>query len=161
MRKLLIRKSAVPYYNEGNYLMKMTGDYIAGLVDGEGCFYVNIHYFRKYPKAAPQTQIHFYIKLRNDDLIILKQVKKFLGFGHIYFQNEKRSNHSPCYRYEVSNRDELKKVLKFFDKHRLHSPKKIKDLERIRKIFEMIDSGEHLKVKGIARISKLKSRMHS
>ncbi len=141
--------------------MEVTGEYIAGLVDGEGCFYVNIHYFRKYPKASPQTQIHFYIKLREDDVVILEQVKRFFGFGHIYFQNEKRSNHSPCYRYEISNRDELKKVLKFFDKHPLHSPKKIKDLERIRKMLKIIDSGEHLKVRGISRISKLKLRMHT
>ena len=141
--------------------MEVTGEYIAGLVDGEGCFYVNIHYFRKYPKASPQTQIHFYIKLREDDVVILEQVKRFFGFGHIYFQNEKRSNHSTCYRYEISNRDELKKVLKFFDKHSLHSPKKIKDLERIRKMLKIIDSGEHLKVRGISRISKLKLRMHT
>ena len=91
--------------------MKMTGDYIAGLTDGEGCFYVNIH--------------------------------------------------SPCYRYEVSNRDELKKLIKFFGKFPLHSPKKIKDFERIKKIFIIIDSKEHLKSKGINRISKLKLGMHS
>ncbi|MEK7514135.1 MAG: LAGLIDADG family homing endonuclease [Patescibacteria group bacterium] len=139
----------------------MTGDYIVGLTDGEGCFYVNIHYFRKYPKSAPQVQTHFYLKLRNDDLIILKQVKKWLNLGHIYYQKEKRSNHSPCYRYEISNRDELKKLIQFFEKFPLHSPKKIKDFERIKKIFQIIDSKEHLTKKGINRISKLKLRMHS
>lgn len=141
--------------------MNTTGEYVAGLTDGEGCFYVNIHSFRKYPKAAPQTQIHFYLKLRNDDLIILKQVKRFLGYGHIYYQKEKRSNHSPCYRYEVSNREEIKKLIKFFDKFPLHSPKKIRDLDRIKQIIDIVNRQQHPNSKGLERIRKLKTAMHS
>ena len=108
--------------SEGNNLTIVNGEYISGLVDGEGCFYSNIYYFKKYPDACPQTRIHFYIKLREDDLIILEEVKEFLGFGHIYYQKETRTNHSPCHRYEVNKRDELKKLIQFFAKHPLHSP---------------------------------------
>jgi len=141
--------------------MNITGEYIAGLTDGEGCFYVNVHCFRKYPKAAPQIQIHFYLKLREDDVSILRRVKKFLKFGHIYYQKEKRSNHSPCYRYEVSNRKEIKKLIEFFKKFPLRSPKKIRDLNRLKQTIKIIDSGAHLDFKGIERIKKLKTAMHS
>lgn len=146
---------------EGDNLTITHGDYVAGLVDGEGCFYVNIYHFKKYPSAVPQTRIHLYIKLREDDLVILEQVQEFLGIGHIYYQAEKRKHHQPCYRYEINKREELKEVIKFFDKHPLHSPKKARDLDRIREMLSIIDSKEHLKPKGIARIKHLKQEMHT
>lgn len=147
--------------SEGNNLNLVTGDYIAGLTDGEGCFYINLYRFKKYPHAHPQTRIHFYIKLRQDDLPILKGVKTTLGYGHINYQRETRSNHSPCYRYEISDRQKLRQLIQFFATHPLHSPKKLRDLDRIHTILNIIDSGDHLTESGLARIRQIKSEMHN
>ena len=147
--------------SQGIYLTKVTGDYIAGLTDGEGCFYINLHWFKKYPNAHPQTRIHFYIKLRSDDKSVLESVQYTLQLGHIYYQRETRSNHSPCYRYEVNDRKELHKLMEFFDKYPLHSPKKARDLDRIKTILTIIDSGEHLSESGLSRIKQIKNEMHS
>ncbi len=147
--------------NEGNSLNEITGDYVSGLTDGEGCFYINLHWFKKYPKAHPQTRIHFYIKLRQDDKAVLESVKNFLGIGHIYYQPETRSNHQSCYRYEVNDRKELHQLMRFFDDHPLHSPKKIRDVERIKTILTIIDSGDHLRKSGLSRILQIKSEMHN
>lgn len=147
--------------SEGNSLNQATGDYISGLTDGEGCFYVNLHRFKKYPSANPQTRIHFYIKLRQDDLPILESVKNSLGYGHINYQQETRSNHSPCYRYEVSDRQELHLLMKFFDNHPLISPKKMRDKQRIETILTIIDKGDHLTESGLSRIRQIKSEMHN
>lgn len=147
--------------SEGNNLNLVTGDYIAGLTDGEGCFYINLYRFKKYPNANPQTRIHFYIKLRQDDLSVLQSVAKTLGFGHINYQRETRSNHSPCYRYEVSDRKELHQLIQFFHDYKLHSPKKMRDMERIATILSIIGSGDHLKQSGLTRIRQIKKEMHS
>jgi len=147
--------------SEGNDLNLVTGDYIAGLTDGEGCFYINLHRFKKYPNANLQTRIHFYIKLRQDDLPILQAVQNTLGFGHINYQRETRSNHSPCYRYEVSDRQELRRLMHFFDNHLLISPKKMRDKQRIETILAIIDSGDHLTESGLSRIRQIKTEMHS
>lgn len=147
--------------SEGNNLNLVTGDYIAGLTDGEGCFYINLYRFKKYPTANPQTRIHFYIKLRQDDLPILQSVKNTLGFGHINYQRETRSNHSPCYRYEVSDRQELRQLMQLFDHHPLISPKKMRDKQRIETILTIIDSGDHLTESGLSRIRQIKTEMHS
>ena len=147
--------------SEGNDLNLVTGDYIAGLTDGEGCFYINLYRFKKYPGAHPQTRIHFYIKLRQDDLPVLQGVLNTLGFGHINYQRETRSNHSPCYRYEVSDRQELRRLMQFFDLHPLISPKKMRDKQRIETILTIIDSGDHLKESGLSRIRQIKKEMHS
>lgn len=148
--------------NEGNNQKKVSSDYVVGLVDGEGCFYVNVYDRdkKKYPNSKPQTRVHLYIKLREDDLIILEKVQKTLGFGFIYYQKDTRGNHSACYRYEVNARDDLKKLIKFFDSHPLQSPKKHRDFLIVKKILKIVDSGKHLTKDGISEIRQLKSQMH-
>jgi len=32
--------------------------------------------------------------IKSDYIVVLEKVKQYLGFGFIYFQNEKRLNHS-------------------------------------------------------------------
>lgn len=147
--------------SEGNSLNQLTGDYISGLTDGEGCFYVNLYRFKKYPNANPQTRVHFYIKLRQDDLPILESIKSTLGYGHINYQPETRDHHQPCYRYEVSDRKQLRQLAQFFDKHPLHSPKKQRDLQRVITILDIIDSGDHLTESGLTHIRQIKQEMHN
>ena len=137
-------------------------DYIVGLADGEGCFYVHVYERdkRKYPRAHPQIKVHFYIKLRNDDLVVLKKLKQYLGFGFIYFQNEKRMNHSSCYRYEINSLIDWKKLIRFFDKHPLQSPKKQRDFLITKAVYEMLIKQEHFTDEGLMKIRQLKSQMH-
>jgi hypothetical protein len=103
----------------------MSPDYITGLTDGEGCFYIGIR-FPKGPFKTVRVEPHFYIKLRGDNLPLLEKVQKTLKCGSIYYQNEKRINHSACYRYEVNNIKDLKEILvPFFEKYLLGVKKKI------------------------------------
>ena len=90
----------------------VSNDYVVGLTDGEGCFYIGI----RYPKNSHKTvrvEPHFYIKLRGDDLSVLEEVKETFGCGAIYFQNEKRKNHSSCYRFEINALRDIKEKLAF------------------------------------------------
>lgn len=136
--------------------------YIVGLTDGEGCFYINLTERDKIknPNAHIRAKSHFYIKLREDDLLVLKKIKDFLGYGFIYFQKEKRINHSSCYRFEVnSNRDKLK-LIDFFQKHPLQCPKKQRDFKIFTQVTKMIINREHFSEKGKVKIRKLKASMH-
>lgn len=148
--------------SEGNNREVLSGDYIAGLADGEGCFYVNV-YERdksKYPRASAQIKIHFYIKLREDDLNVLQKVKSSLGYGFIYFQKDHRPNHSSCYRYEVNSLIHWKKLIRFFEVHKLQSYKKQKDFLICKRIFQIMSDGSHLTQTGRDQIRQLKSQMH-
>ena len=140
----------------------VANEYVAGLTDGEGCFYVHVYERdkKKYPRAHPQIKVHFYIKLRNDDLIVLEKIKQFLGFGFIYFQKEKRVNHSPCYRFEINPLIDWKKLIRFFDKHPLQSPKKQRDFLITKSVYEMLIKQEHFTDEGLRKIRQLKSQMH-
>ena len=134
-------------------------DYIVGLTDGEGCFYVCIK--PPYNKnGGAMVQLTFHIKMRAKDKLLLKKIKNTLNCGNVYFQHEKRLNHSQCYRYTVnSHRDILKKIIPFFQKHPLESTK-IKDFKIFCKIAELVYQGQHHSQKGIREIRQLKSQMN-
>ncbi len=136
--------------------------YIVGLTDGEGCFYVNLTERDKIknPKAHIRAKSHFYIKLREDDLLVLEKVKRYLGFGFIYYQKEKRKNHSACFRFEVNSNADKLKLIDFFKKHPLQSPKKKRDFEIFSHITQMIINKNHFTLEGINKIRQLKLSMH-
>lgn len=137
----------------------VSNDYIVGLTDGEGCFYVGV----RYPKEAHKTvrvEPHFYIKLRGDDLPVLEEVKEAFGCGAIYYQNEKRENHSACYRFEIDSlRDIRERLIPFFERYPLHS-KKRKEFEIFKRIFNIVDNRMHKTATGLQEIEKLKVAMN-
>ena len=137
-------------------------NYIVGLSDGEGCFYVLLteRDKTKNPKAHVMAKSHFYIKLRDDDLLVLEKVKEFFGFGSIYFQKEKRKNHSPCYRFEINSSEDKLKLIDFFNRHPLLSPKKQKDFQIFSEVSKMIINREHFTLDGEKKIRQLKASMH-
>ena len=140
----------------------VNANYIVGLSDGEGCFYVLLteRNKEKNPKAHIMAKSHFYIKLRHDDLLVLEKVREFLGFGFIYFQKEKRKNHLPCYRFEVNSNEDKLKLINFFKKYPLQSPKKQRDFQIFSEISKMIINQEHFTPEGESKIRQLKALMH-
>ena len=137
----------------------VSNDYIVGLTDGEGCFYIGIRHPTNSHKTV-RVEPHFYIKLRGDDLPVLQEVKQAFECGAIYFQNEKRQNHSACYRFEISNLKDIKeKLIPFFDKYPLHSKKK-KEFEIFKAIFNLVDGQFHKTPMGLKEIQRLKIAMN-
>ena len=143
--------------------MKIKPDYIIGLVDGEGSFtvYVKNPDSEKDVKRRVKAEPRFYLKLIEKDKDILYKLKDYFGCGNVYFQKDKRKNHQNCYRYEVANRNDLKRIIiPFFRKHQLRLASKINDFELFCKIMERILEGKHLDKSGLKRLYQLKQRMH-
>ena len=136
----------------------VSADYIVGLTDGEGCFYVNVR--DRNSRWTPKVETHFYIKLREDNKELLEKVKASFGCGAVYFQKENRLNHSHCYRFEINSQRDINGVLvPFFDKHPLQGPKK-KDFELFRKIVILVREGKHKTDRGLTKIRNLKLQMN-
>ena len=140
----------------------LSADYVVGLTDGEGSFTV-------YPRPpggcrggkSYKIECHYYVKLQEDDLIVLKKLKTFFGCGAIYFQRDKRENHTDCYRYEINHFEKIaEKVIPFFLKHKLQTKSKAKDFRLFCKIFKMVQKQQHFTEKGFAKIMDLKFQMH-
>ena len=144
---------------------KLTKDYIVGLVDGEGSFTVYVRN-PKSPtgdrKRRVRAEPRFYLKLVEQDRSILEALKDYFKCGSVYFQRDNRENHQHCYRFEVSNRaDLIKVIIPFFKKNILKFPSKKRDFDLFCEMMERIEKGEHLDSKGLNNLFELKKKMHS
>ena len=138
----------------------VSADYIVGLTDGEGCFYIQIRKSKRY-RVGATVHLHFHIKLKEVDKNLLEKVKNTLNCGNVYFQNDTRSNHTNCYRYSVSShQDIIGVVIPFFRENRLQSSSKKKSFEIFYKIAQLITEKKHLTKDGIKTIEILKKNMN-
>jgi hypothetical protein len=144
----------------------LSPDYIVGLTDGEGSFSVYLAPPRKmgdYFTNHYRVEGHYYIKLREDELPLLEQVKKFFKCGNVYLQKDKRPTHRDCYRFEISSYEKVREVvIPFFQNHPLHSVGRKNDFDLFCKIFKIIEKKgrRSLTDKELEDIRKLKSQMH-
>jgi hypothetical protein len=144
----------------GRTLPTVSNDYVVGLTDGEGCFYVNIWKSSAY-RAGFGVQLHFHLKLQERDRELLEMIRNTIGCGEVYFQKEQRANHAQCYRYTVSaKRDILNTVIPFFKEHPLQSATKRVNFEIFCKIADLVTQGKHLTTEGVEEIRALKAGMN-
>lgn len=127
---------------------KLPGDYIAGFVDGEGCFYLTyrseIRYDRpgkpKYFRWTP----YFAINIRGDDREILEKIKTTVNCGNVYMLN--RKDGVKMAHYIIQNVDDLyTKILPFFKKYPLRA-KKRHDFELWSKALQIRYGNKHDRV---------------
>ena len=144
----------------------LSPDYIVGITDGEGSFTVYLrppHKIGKYATKHYRVECHYYVKLREDELPLLEEMKEFFKCGNVYLQKDRRPNHRDCYRFEISSYEKIREVvIPFFQKHPLHSVGRMNDFDLFCKIFEIIEKkGRRSFIdKELEGIRKLKSRMH-
>lgn len=127
--------------------------YVVGLVDGEGSFNVRVNRQRR----RARVELKFSLKLRHQDKPILDALKSFFGCGKVYIQNDKRKNHSLCYRFEVQNKKEiLERIVPFFEENPPLIPSRKRDFELFREICREAQK----QPADLERIEWLKSQMH-
>lgn len=157
MRSQLSRST--PQIGGGRTKPKVKPEYIVGLTDGEGCFYVNLRPART-STGHPWVETHFYLKVKIEDRPMLEAIISTLGCGAIYLQKDSRPNHSQCVRYEVNNRKDIRnKIVRLFTEYPLLSVKRY-DFRIFAKISQMVDQKEHLTPIGFAIIRDLKAQMN-
>jgi hypothetical protein len=159
-RSQQIHSTMFSYMNVGREKPNsLSDDYVVGLTDGEGCFYVEIR-----PVTithGTRVEMHFYIKMREDELPLLRKVQEFFNCGGVYYQKEYRINQRNCYRFGVTSRKDLyEKIIPFFDKYSLQS-QKLKNYLLFRQIALMVKNNEHNTEEGLEKIRLLKSQMNN
>ena len=132
----------------------LSADYIIGLVDGEGSFYVRLN---TDIRRRNKVELKFSVKLRHQDKEILEQLQQFFGCGKIYFQKDNRPNHADCYRFEVNNRKEIiEKIIPFFNKNYPKIQSRKRDFELFKQITELSQKD----ILDLEKIQLLKKQMH-
>jgi hypothetical protein len=150
----MIGKSVVHSYNTQTLNMRSIGDYIAGYVDGEGCFSVS---FSKRAKLTLgwETKPSFSVSQNHYRSEVLYVIQKTLQCG-----NMRRDFSDQTLKFEVRKSDDLiHKVIPFFDVHPLLSGKQ-SDFELFKQICVRVYEGKHLQKKGLREIVKLGFKMN-
>ena len=132
----------------------LSEDYIIGLVDGEGSFYVRLN---KDIRRRNKVELKFSVKLRYQDKEILEKLQKSFGCGKIYLQKDKRPNHTDCYRFEVNNKKDItEKVIPFFEKNSPKIQSRRKDFDLFKQIAKLSGRADL----NMDKINLLKQEMH-
>jgi len=98
--------------------------------------------------------------MKKEELGLLNEVKDFFGCGAVYFQKDKRKNHTSCYRFEINSQKDIHETLiPFFDKHTLRGSKR-KDYLIFREIAMLVKEKKHREKRGLDSIVKMKSNMN-
>src|SRR3989344_5123228 len=137
----------------------LSNDYVVGLVDGEGSFtvYIKNPLHRKKLERRVKAEPRFYIKLIEKDKDVLYELQKFFGCGNVYFQKDTRLNHQHCYRFEVTHRNDLEKIIiPFFKQNKLRFASKLHDFALFCDLMERIKTGDHLTDIGLNEMFKIK-----
>lgn len=139
--------------------MVLPPDYIAGFIDGEGCFTITL---AKHPerKFGIDARLQFEIELRDDDEEILKEIQKSLGCGRIFHLSYERYGWNPHTELKVSSIKEIReKLIPFLKKNPLRAKKRhsFKFFCQAVKIFA---SKEHLTKAGIEKLRKIQKKMN-
>lgn len=128
--------------------------WIAGFVDGEGCFSIS---FVKNSTVRFGYQIftEFVLTQGEKSLSALESVAHYFNCGKLYC-NKRHDNHKePLYRYCVRSRADLQTIIiPFFRTYRLQTAKRF-DFETFTEVVEMMYEGKHLNEQGFEKIREL------
>ncbi len=129
----------------------ISDDYIAGFVDGEGCFSLSVRRDVRHERTSKAVyyswKASFAINLRGDDFKILKVIQKRFKVGEVTYTQNKSA-----VRYQVSNLFELQDfIVPFFKKTKLFG-KKNKDFELWVKAIKILV--KYKKARGRVNITK-------
>lgn len=129
-------------------------NWLAGFVDGEGCFYVNT----KKAKTLTGFQIimTFSISQHVRDEVLLTKLIDYLGCGNIE-KVRTRPNGVTFVVYKFSNI--LEKIIPFFQSYPLQGIKS-QDYKDFCKIAKIMEDKSHLTPEGLKMIKSLKSGMN-
>ncbi len=135
-----------------NQQERLDTKWVAGFVDGEGCFHVAINKIAKM-KLGWQVLPEFRIVQHQRDEQILHRIQHVLGCGRVVV------NHGDRKELRVRGLENLNKIVMFFKENKLQTRKK-KSFELFAKIVLLMNEKRHLTRDGLEEIAILSSQMN-
>lgn len=134
---------------------KLKPNWITGLVDAEGCFYVRFAKSKQYKTGwlvQPCFQLGFHIK---DKELLLKVKSFFNNVGSIYPINKNKA-----LLYQVRNLKDINEIIiPHFEQYPLITQKK-NDFILFKEIVKLMNKDEHLKKNSLIKIINLKASLN-
>lgn len=129
-------------------------DWLAGFIEGEGCFYIQI---TKISNQKYQVKLTFSISQHSRDLALFKNILKYLNCGRI----DSSSTRLDEIAIVVNKLDDiLDKLLPFFDSYPLQGSKSL-DFKDWWTVAHLMKDGLHLTDDGLESIRSIKEGMNT
>lgn len=137
-----------------NYKFFDINYWIAGFVDGEGCFYVKTSKSKTH-KLGLSVTLNFIVVQGIRDLQLMEEIKSTLGCGSITINKS-----SSIIRFAVTKLSDIQgKIIPFFDKYSIEGVK-VKDYADFKKVALLMDKKSHLTKEGLDKLLTIKSKMN-
>ena len=141
-------------------LPKISDDYLAGFVEGEGMFYIGIVPSRGTSRTKSGWQVIYFFKVSQNPSgkVILEQLKRRLGCGYIKL-NSQTDFTDKSLAFVVRDFKSIKeKVIPFF-KNKFVIKKDT--FEKFAKVIQMVSERKHLSYEGMREILDLAYSMNT
>jgi hypothetical protein len=133
--------------------------WIAGFVDGEGCFSCPIFRNRK-AALGWQVQPEFSVVQSARSSQVLEELAEVFRCGHVTVNRRHDNHRMNLSRFRVTRFSELRDVIvPFFWMHQLRTAKR-EDFEKFADIVELMQLGAHRTMKGIDQIARIAETMN-
>jgi hypothetical protein len=133
--------------------------WIAGFVDGEGCFSCPIFRNRK-TALRWQVQPTFVVVQSASSRDVLEDLARFFGCGKVYVNRRHDNHREDMYRYYVGRFADLRDVIvPFFQEHRLRTSKK-DNFDKFKTVLRFMEERKHLTVSGLIEIAEIAETMN-
>jgi LAGLIDADG endonuclease len=161
----MVKGSDNPNGAENQQERLVSADWVVGFVDGEGCFSIGFvrqpnRRSRRGYKTGYQVAHSFVAVQGAKSAAVLDALQSFFGVGAVTV-NRRHDNHKEhLYRYTVSRRDDLLRVIiPFFRQNPLLTSKRM-DFETFARCVEICHEGGHLTSMGLIEIAELTETMN-
>ena len=138
--------------------LDLSDDYFIGIVEGEGCFYIEIV---KSPETKSGWQVIYFFKVSQNPSgrMVLESLKKRLDCGYIK-QNNRTDTTDKSLAYVVRDLPSLvDKVIPFFATKLI--TQKAQDYDKFVKVLEIVSLNQHLTKEGMRKILDLAYSMNT
>jgi len=132
--------------------------YLAGYVDGEGSFHIGI---QRSKNVRPGYQLvpELHVSQNSDRAQVLKILKNTLDCGYIKANHLAKSNDNTSVFVVRNRKDLIMKVIPFFERHPMLSPKQ-EDFLKFKDIVKAMDEGQHLKKNSFKKLVRIAFSMN-
>ena len=133
---------------------QISPQWLAGFIDGEGCFYILTSKSKLY-KTGTSVQLQFSITQHSRDEKLMLKLKDFLKCGFF-----KYSKNQSLVIYNVTRLSDIQNIIvPFLEKNTLQGIK-YKDYLDFVQIMRMMVNKDHLTIQGLHKIKEIKSGMN-
>jgi hypothetical protein len=133
--------------------------WIAGFVDGEGCFSCPVFRNRK-TNLRWQVQPTFVVVQSASSRSVLEDLVTYFGCGKIYVNHRYDNHREDLYRYVVATFAHLRDVIiPFFQENPLRTSKR-ENFEKFVEIVRLMEERKHLTVPGLIQIAEIAETMN-